>query len=290
MVNTTAGPGRSLGYHMPAEARLTSLTLRVRDLARLQRFYVDLLGLHVQPGGPDRIGVGPEGKAFALQLVQDPQAPARPHPSVGLYHFALLLPDRPALAAVVRRLTEARWPFEGASDHGVSEALYLRDPEGNGIELYRDRPRDAWQYRNGELAMGSQALDVSALLAETQTSTPIHPATRLGHIHLHVDDLDPGEHFYSTILGLNVTQRSYPGALFLAAGTYHHHVGLNTWAHGRRAPGNATGLTGYAWAVPGGTVDGLTGHLGTAGVQHEHENSALVLTDPIGIRVEVRGA
>ncbi len=289
-MNTTAGPGRSITYRLPVEARLTSLTLRVRDLARLQSFYADLLGLRVQPGGPDRVEVGPEGKAFALQLVRDPQAPVRPHPSVGLYHFALLLPDRPALAAVVRRLMEARWPFEGASDHGVSEALYLRDPEGNGIELYRDRPRDAWQYRNGDLAMGSQPLDVPALLAETPASTPIHPATRLGHIHLHVDDLDPGEYFYATILGLNVTQRSYPGALFLAAGTYHHHVGLNTWAHGRRAPANATGLTGYAWAVPGGTVDALTGHLGGAGVQYEHDDSALVLTDPIGIRVEVRGA
>ncbi|HYM90139.1 MAG TPA: VOC family protein, partial [bacterium] len=265
-MNTKAGPGRSLGYRMPAEARLTSLTLRVRDLARLQRFYADLLGLHVQPGGPDHIGVGPEGKAFALELVQDPQAPVRPHPSVGLYHFALLLPDRPQLAAVVRRLMEAEWPFEGASDHGVSEALYLRDPEGNGIELYRDRPDGEWPHRNGELAMVSQALDVSAQLAEAPTSAPIHPATRLGHIHLSVDDLHAGEQFYSTILGLNVTQRSYPGALFLAAGTYHHHVGLNTWAHGRRAPGNATGLTGYAWAVPRGTVDALSGHLGTAGV------------------------
>ncbi len=280
----------SLEFHMPGEASLTGLALRVRDLARLRRFYVESLGLRVQPGGPDRVEVEPEGRAFRLQLVGDPHAPLPPHPSVGLYHFALLLPDRAALAAVARRLLEAEWAFEGASDHGVSEALYLKDPEGNGIELYRDRPAGEWPHRNGELAMISQALDVPALLAEAPESTPIHPATRLGHIHLSVDDLHTGEQFYSTGLGLNVTQRSYPGALFLAAGDYHHHVALNTWAHGRPAAGNATGLSGYAWAVPAGTLDALAGHLEEVRVPYDHQGPAVTLTDPIGIRVEMREA
>jgi catechol 2,3-dioxygenase len=170
---------------MPAEARLGGLTLRVRDLDRLKLFYADTLGLQIRSQGTDRTELGLEGKAFALELVGDPQAPVRHRPSVGLYHFALLLPDRLALGAVVRRLLEAQWPFEGASDHGVSEAFYLRDPEENGIELYRDRPRDTWRYRDGAVEMFTQPLDVSSLLEEVPTSAPIHPATRLGHVHLH---------------------------------------------------------------------------------------------------------
>ncbi len=290
MMSATVEPGERTEYHMPAEASLAGLTLRVRDLDRLRLFYADRLGFQVQSRGTDRIELGLDGKAFAFELVQDPQAPVRHRPSVGLYHFALLLPDRPALAAIVRRLVEAQWPFEGASDHGVSEAFYLRDPEGNGIELYRDRPRDTWHYRDGEVAMVTESLDVSALLEETQTSAPIHPATRLGHIHLHVDDLQVGERFYSSILGLNVTQRSYHGALFLAAGNYHHHVGLNIWAHGQRSPQNATGLIRYSWVVPGGTVRALTEQLRINSVSYEHGNSGITLTDPIGVHVEVRDA
>jgi len=275
---------------MPAEAHLASLTLRVRDLDRLKRFYGETLAFQIQSADTDRIELGPDGKAVSIELVHDRQAPVRPRPSIGLYHFALLLPDRPALAAIVRRLVEAQWPFEGASDHGVSEAFYLRDPEGNGIELYWDRPVRTWHYRDGEVEMGTQALDVPALLEETQTSAPIHPATRLGHIHLHVDDLQAGERFYSGILGLNVTQRTYPGALFLAAGNYHHHVGLNIWAHGRRSPHTATGLIRYSWVVPGGTVHALAEHVRVEGVACEHVDSAIAVMDPIGVRIEVRDA
>ncbi len=289
-MSATAEPGERTHYHMPTEAHLANLTLRVRDLDRLKRFYGDTLGFQIQARSNDRIELGPEGKAVAIELVHDPHAPVRPRPSIGLYHFALLLPDRPALAAIVRRLVEAQWPFEGASDHGVSEAFYLRDPEGNGIELYWDRPKDTWYYRDGEVEMGTQALDVSALLEEARTSAPIHPAARLGHIHLHVDDLQAGERFYSGILGLNVTQRTYPRALFLAAGNYHHHVGLNTWAHGRRSPHNATGLIRYSWVVPGGTVDALSEQLRVEGVSYEHVDSAITLTDPVGVHVEVRDA
>jgi catechol 2,3-dioxygenase len=289
-VRASAESGERTRYHMPAEARLGDLTLRVRDLEGLQRFYTDDLGFQILSRGSGRVELGLEKRDLGLELIHDPQAPVRHGPSIGLYHFALLVPDRSALGAVVKRLMEKQWPFEGASDHGVSEAFYLRDPEGNGIELYRDRPPDTWHYRDGYVDMFTQPLDVPALLEETPASAPLHPATRLGHVHLHVDDLQAGERFYATVLGLNVTQRSYPGALFLAAGRYHHHVGLNTWARGGRSPQSATGLVRYSWTVPRGTVQAFREHLDAEGIPYERVDSEIALVDPIGIRVEVQDA
>jgi catechol 2,3-dioxygenase len=277
-----------VAYRLPAGSTLAGLTLRARDLGALRAFYVEQLGLPAASEAPHRVTLAPAGGAFALELLADPGAPLRPRPSVGLYHFALLLPDRPSLAALIRRLAEARLGFDGASDHGVSEAFYLHDPEGNGIELYRDRPEEAWPRDGGEVKMFTERLDVPALLAEAPRAAPVHPAARLGHIHLQVDDLRAGERFYAEALGLTVTQRSYPGALFLAAGAYHHHVALNTWGGGRRAPAGATGLTRYGWRVPEGALDALVRHLRDRGAAFERAGGGVALTDPAGVRVEVR--
>ncbi len=276
-----------VGFQMPAETRLAGLTLRVRDLESLEGFYATLLGLRVTERRDDRVRLAPAGARFALDLLWDPGAPVRPRPSLGLYHFALLLPDRSSLAGVLRRLLERRYAFEGASDHGVSEALYLHDPEGNGIELYRDRPREAWPLAQGQVAMISAPLDIDHLLEDAPAASPLHPETRLGHIHLHVADLRDGERFYAHTLGLAVTQRTYPGALFLAAGGYHHHVGLNTWAQGRRAPDRATGLVRYAWEVPTGSMRLLEAHLRAESASYAVTDGTLVLTDPVGIQVDI---
>ena len=219
-----------------------------------------------------------------------PLAPVRPHPSIGLYHFAFLLPDRASLAAVIRRLLEARWPVDGASDHGVSEALYVRDPEGNGIELYRDRPRETWSIGPAGVEMMTAPLDVAGLLAEAKEPGPLSAEARFGHIHLHVGDLAEGERFYAGVLGLDVTQRSYPGALFLSVGGYHHHVGLNTWAQGRRPPDGATGLIGYDWAIPAGALGPLRTHLRDRGTPFEDTGTGIAVTDPAGIGVDLREA
>lgn len=278
----------TLKFRMPAETRLAGLTLRVRALESLQGFYVTLLGLDVAERGDNKMMLTPAQGRFSLELLWDPAAPVRPRGSFGLYHFALLLPDRSSLAAIARRLLEQRWMLDGASDHGVSEALYLHDPEGNGIELYRDRPREAWPVAPGEVAMTSAPLDIDDLLATAPVAAPIHPETRFGHIHLHVGDLDDGERFYAGMLGLAVTQRTYPGALFLAAGGYHHHVGLNTWGRGRKAPDGATGLVRYAWALPAGAAKQLETHLRMANTPHAVTDGTLALTDPAGVQVDVR--
>ena len=168
--------------------RLLGLTLRVRDLKAQLAFYRDLLGLEVE-ADPPRYRLFPQGQGFLLDLIHDPEAPLRPYPSVGLYHFALLLPDGKALAAVFRRLLEGKAHFEGAADHGVSEALYFRDPEGNGLELYRDRPRGEWP--EGPL-MFTAPLNLEKLLGESPGSSSLPPETQLGHIHLHAACGRPG--------------------------------------------------------------------------------------------------
>lgn len=228
---------------------LTGLTLRVQNLERQLAFYRDLLGLEVIYRRDNQTDLAPAGRSFTLTLLHEPSAPLRPQPTLGLYHFALLLPGRTALAALFRRLVEARYPhFQGASDHGVSEALYLSDPEGNGIELYRDRPKTEWPFKGDRLAMVSERLDLEALLSEVPRSAVLEPHTTLGHIHLHVGNLDEAQAFFQG-LGMELMQGDYPGARFLAADGYHHHIGINLWARGRVAPANSTGLVTYQIAL-----------------------------------------
>ncbi|MCS7234405.1 MAG: VOC family protein [Armatimonadota bacterium] len=273
---------------MPEEAQLVALQLRVRDRDKALAFYADLLGLHPVAAEGPWVRLAPAGRGFLLELEHAPHAAPRPAGSVGLYHVALRLPDRASLAQVVRRLLDAEWPLEGASDHGVSEAFYLSDPEGNGLELYRDRPRELWPWRGGELRMVTKALDVAALLREAREPGPLHPQTHLGHVHLSVADLSEAEAFYAGLLGLAVTQRSYPGALFFAAGGYHHHVGANVWGTRRPAPEGSTGLVSYVWSVPAGTVGSLKQHLASAGAAFEDAGGEVRLRDPAGALVVVR--
>jgi catechol 2,3-dioxygenase len=273
-------------FRMPPEASLVALTLRVQNLDRMRAFYEGLLGLREVGRAREEVRFAPEGRRFFLTLLHSPASSLHPLGAVGLYHFALLLPDRASLARVVRRLLLENWPLEGASDHGVSEAFYLADPEGNGLELYRDRPPASWPRRDGEIAMVTRPLDVPSLLQEAREAGPLDPETRLGHIHLRVDDLSRGEAFYAETLGLRVTQRSYPGALFLAAGEYHHHVGLNVWGAPRWPPEGATGLVSYTWGISPEAFTALEAWLRAREVPYGVQEGALVLQDPI--RVEVR--
>jgi catechol 2,3-dioxygenase len=216
--------------------------LRVADLGLVRSYYERTIGLR--------------GDAASLvELIDDPDAPPAPAGSTGLFHLAILVPDRPSLARAVKRVVDSGERFTGASDHFVSEALYLRDPEGNGIEIYRDRPRSEWEYGpGGELKMGTVALDVDSVMAELPDGPdPGMPeGTTIGHVHLHVADLRSSEAFYAGDLGLDVTVRSYPGALFLSRDGYHHHVGLNTW-QGEGAPPpppGSRGLEDFVMTLP----------------------------------------
>jgi catechol 2,3-dioxygenase len=207
---------------------LTGVVLRVGDLGRVAAFYEAVLGLG--RAAMDAGGVALRTARGAPLVVLEPadRAAARPRGAAGLFHVAFLYDDRPALAAALRRVIDARIPI-GSADHGVSEAIYLSDPEGNGIELYVDRPRDRWPpaQPDGQVAMVTDPLDVDALLAVSAPTAG--PPARIGHVHLSVVDLVHAERFYGDFLGFAVTQRTYPGALFLSRDGYHHHLGANTW-------------------------------------------------------------
>jgi catechol 2,3-dioxygenase len=194
------------------------------------------------------------GAPAILTLSEESAAPPAPHDAAGLFHAALLLPSRAALGAWLRFAADRGVEFGGCSDHGVSEALYCSDPDGNGLEFYADRPRTQWPFAaSGELAMVTHPLALPSLLAQAAPAgaTPLAGA-RWGHLHLRVTDLDRSEKFYRDTLGVALTQGSYPGARFLAADGYHHHLGLNTWGHPRAPrPPAACGLVAATWKGAG---------------------------------------
>ncbi|TCR68775.1 VOC family protein [Bosea sp. BK604] len=225
-------------YHIGA------VSLRVRDVARLTAFYRDAIGLKVLSLRPDKAVLGIDREPLVTL-----EAGAQPPSSkAGLFHIAILLPSRHDLANWLAHAAQSGVRLEGASDHLVSEAIYLSDPEGNGIEIYRDRRRPEWPRRDGAVAMATERLDLDALLSEADGKPyPGMPAgTRMGHIHLRVGDTDQADAFYRDVLGFDLMVR-YPGASFLASGGYHHHIGANIWQSrgaARRQDGEA-GLASF---------------------------------------------
>lgn len=294
-------------FRLPAELQMGRVVLRVADLARTVNFWRDGVGLHVLEEGDGYVRLGapalrngngrgegagaggrgapPKGGPFEelVRLVHVPGA-VRPAPgSPGLYHLAILLPRRRDLARALLRLHRFGARFQGFSDHGVSEAIYLADPEGNGLEIYVDRPRDRWRWHGDTVHMYTLPLDVDDLVAELQGSDAVSngrageagedrlPAgSRIGHVHLHVTDLARAEAFYSHVLGLDVVNRTYPGALFMSAGRYHHHVAVNTWGTRRAAVGasrdGAGGLEDFALLLPPPAVEEVAARWREAGL------------------------
>jgi catechol 2,3-dioxygenase len=227
--------------------RIGSVTLAVSDLPRSADFYERVLGLPLLARDEHTARLGSDLERPALVLGDIAAPTPLPPAATGLYHVAWLHPSRAALAESVRRIAGAGWPFEGASDHGVSEALYLSDPDGLGIEIYADRPRELWEMaRDGHgVRMVTLPLDLDDLLEQFpgEPTPAVAPETGVGHVHLKVSDVPRTAAFYRDALGLEV-RAQLPSAAFLAAGGYHHHVGLNSWqsAGAASAPDTAPGL------------------------------------------------
>ncbi len=288
--NVSASPAVPL---LPEALRLGAVRLRVREGERSLAFYRDIVGLTPQPPQGDgllRLGAG---GATLIELEVAPGAPPRPPHTTGLFHVAILVPDRPALAIVLRRLIERGVPI-GASDHLVSEALYLDDPDGNGIEIYRDRPRADWRWNGGTVAMATEQLDgrgvLSALPLGAPVETPMPAGTVVGHVHLQVGQLEQARRFYVDTLGLAITTASYPGALFVSAGGYHHHLGLNVWRSrgGGPAPAGSVGLVHYEMRLPAASdVDAVAARLKAAGAPVTDIPGGIETADPWGTRVRV---
>jgi catechol 2,3-dioxygenase len=227
------------GYRLPNETRLGRVRLQVSDLSRSVEYYRRVIGLRVVAESDGGAVLGAEFDDRPLVELEELRG-AKPVPRrgrIGLYHFAILLPDRPSLGRFLAHLEELG-AYAGMSDHFVSEAIYLTDPDGLGIEVYADRPRSAWKSHDGQLVMTTVPLDVESVMqaaaesAEGLTWQGMPPGTVIGHVHLHVGDLENAVAFYHGGLGLDKTVWNYPGALFLSAGGYHHHLGTNTWAAG----------------------------------------------------------
>jgi len=286
----TAGTAPS-GYRAPAATRLGRVRLQVADLERSLAWYGRVLGLRVVERAAFAASLAPHvGAPVLVELVERRgAAPVPARGRLGLYHVALLLPDRAALGAFLRHLA-ALGERAGAADHLVSEALYLRDPDGLGFEVYADRPRDQWRVQDGELVMDSLALDAAGLVrAAGDRAWDGAPAgTVVGHVHLHVGDLDAAERFYRQGLGLDRMVWSYPGARFLAAGGYHHHLGLNTWAPGGPAAEGDARLLDWTVVLPtAAAVAAAADGLRAAGHAIVQADGAVRAADPWGTAVRL---
>ena len=283
-------------FRLPDDTTLRGVLLQVADLDRSLPFYQDVLGLRVIKQASGRAALAASGDDGALvHLVEQPGAhPVSPRSRLGLYHYAILLPDRASLARLVRHLSGLGIRL-GAGDHLVSEAFYLSDPDGLGIEVYADRPRETWRRIGRELKMAADPVDVRGLLdmAGETPWTGMPAGTVMGHVHLHVGDLGRAAAFYAEGLGFDKTTWSYPGALFLGAGGYHHHVGVNTWAGARVQPPGPDDAQLLEWtlAMPDArALAAVYANLEAAGHHVEPRvEEAFVARDPWGtaVRVEV---
>jgi catechol 2,3-dioxygenase len=287
MLDEPADPGTygepPRGARLPAGLRLGPVHLQIADLERSVHYYERTLGLRVtmRDGAHVAFAAGDASEALVHLHERPGVRPVPTRQRLGLFHFAIVVPDRAALGRFVRHLgdIDAR---AGAANHLVSESLYLQDPDNLGIEVYADRPRTTWRRIGRELRMATEPLDVASLLREAGDTpwTHLPTATRMGHVHLHVGDIDDASAFFSDTLGFDRTVWNYPGALFLSAGGYHHHLGTNVWA----GPGATPALEDEArlleWTIDLPTIEevaAIQARLANAG--HRPPTSG---TDPIG--------
>lgn len=252
---------------LPASTRMGAVHLAVSDLERSVRYYAETLGFRALDVSGDRAVLGSDRPL--LVLTEEKGARARPRGVAGLYHVAYLLPAREDLARFVARLVAERIPTQGASDHLVSEAIYLGDPDGHGIEVYADRPREAWPRVGAAIRMATAPLDIEDLLVRTEGRAwdRLPSGATVGHIHLNVGDVAAADAFYRERVGFDRTT-VYPGASFLSAGGYHHHVAVNAWEGpgAPPAPPGTLGLRSFTVEVPDReAAEGLRARLGVDG-------------------------
>jgi catechol 2,3-dioxygenase len=281
------------GYRLPEATRLGPVKLQVSNLARSVAYYENVIGLHTISRGDGMARLGAHGDdSMLVGLRERPGATPVPHRGLlGLYHFAILVPDRAVLGRFLRHVT-ALGVHVGMADHLVSEALYLTDPDGLGIEVYADRPRASWKTADRQIAMATDPLDAENLMAAGGDApfTGLPKGTVIGHVHLHVGDIERASHFYHEGLGFDKMVWNYPGALFLAAGGYHHHLGTNTWAAGQPAASDGDArLLEWEVVVPtAADADAALGSVESAGHPVERDSSGGTVKDPWGTKVRVR--
>jgi catechol 2,3-dioxygenase len=281
---------------IPDNTKIQSIDLSVSSLEKSLDFYSRLLGFKEITNDGNTVSLSADGKQpYVISLEENKDGKFPSANNTGLYHTAIRFPNRKELAKVFVHLFENKTKFQGFSDHLVSEAIYLADPDGNGVELYTDKPKETWQWRMGQVEMSTLPLNLQVLTAELDKEDmqfeELHPETGIGHIHLKVSDLFKAEKFYSHMMGFNITSSSYNGALFFAANGYHHHIGTNVWQSRKGSPPkeNSLGLKSYTIKLPDAdfiasveeksknTGIETSKHNGTTTL-HDFDNNKIILT------------
>ena len=279
---TTASTTTSI--HPDTHIGVVSLT--VADLNRSIEFYEQILGFRTINRTDNSAELGAESTTPFLLLTEIPGAAPKPIRATGLYHFAILVPSRADLGRSLKHLAESGYPLDGYADHLVSEALYLSDPDRNGIEIYRDRPRDEWQWQDGHVVMASELPDLRGILAEGESDprpwTGLSAGTGIGHMHLQIGDVRQAADFYHNVLGFDIVA-AMPSALFVSAGGYHHHIGLNTWnsLRGVPAPAGSAGLRHFALVFKDSDArQQVLARLEAAKIPFEAQGNVVTVNDP----------
>jgi len=273
-------------FQLHPQAHVGAVHLTVADLDRAHSFYEGFLGFTALKRQEGIIALSAGDSPARILLTEHRGARPRPPHTTGLYHVAIRLPQRVDLGRALLHLSRARYPLQGAADHLVNESLYLTDPDGHGLEFYADRPREQWVWQDGQVQMDTAPLDVDSLVhiaeQDRRPWSGVPNGTGIGHVHLQVHDLEETEAFYGKLLGLEVTLRFSSGALFFAAGGYHHHIGANTWAgRGNPPPPDAVGLRHLALVVPDqAAYQQITDRIKGSDVLWEEQSAGLFFRDP----------
>ncbi|MBG9796570.1 VOC family protein [Brevibacillus laterosporus] len=276
-----------MNFHGYPYTFVSQVHLIIENIERSIAFYKDMLGLQILDRTETKVVFTANGKTPLVTIEQpDNVAPKEPW-KTGLYHFALLVPSRADLANTLLHLLQEGYPLQGASDHLVSEAVYLADPDGNGIEIYVDRPSETWVWEGDSVGMSTEPLDIEGLLQENKEENwkGLPSGTIMGHIHLQVANLQQAEEFYTQGLGFEVVSRYGSQALFISTGKYHHHIGLNTWVSaGASAPSpNSVGLQSYTLVLPDEeSRERMVQQVKSFGASIKEENGIMITKDPFG--------
>ncbi|ARD47338.1 glyoxalase [Sporosarcina sp. P37] len=281
-----------MNFHREPITFVGQVNLKVQNIERALAFYQEIIGFKVLEKTERKVHLTADGKTVLLSIEQPENVLPKQGRTTGLYHFALLLPERSDLAKIVQHFIENRFQI-GSADHLVSEALYLSDPDGNGIEIYVDRHPSKWDWDKGEVAMANDPINFPELLSGVKPHTwnGLPAGTVMGHIHLHVSELKTTEEFYTKGLGLEVVNRYGNQALFLSDGKYHHHIALNTW-NGVGAPKpfpNSAGLESFTLMLPNEEKKHkMIAQLKSIGATVMEENGSVIAIDPSGNRIQLR--
>lgn len=279
-------------YHRHPHTFVGQVEIKVEDLKRSLRFYKGLLGFGILEQNERKAILTADGKAPLIVINQPEHVSAKEIRTTGLYHFAILLPGRADLGAILKKLKDQSYPLQGGTHHGISEAIYLEDPDGNGIEIYADTPPSTWEWKNGLLVAKGKALNIQSILAEAEGKEweGMPSNGLLGHIHLNVSELEKTEEFYHQGLGLDVVMKIPNQAIFFSSGGYHHHIGTNVW-NGIGAPRpseNSVGMSAFSLIFPNDEARSKAiKRLLDLGYEVKEENGVLITKDPSENRIKL---